>query len=935
MSGFRGFSENSASDEVLLSRMRGVISNVKQTPPSLDIPLVKRSRLEKLLSAKGVCKLTLITAPAGYGKTAFLSEWASNKQQVGWAIRWLTLDEDDDEPQTFWLQVAALFLPSISKESQKWFLGDELSGEKREFGKAAISWLINRIANDPEDAVLILDSFETIASARVVAQLNYFITNMPKNLRLVIASRTQPKFQLSRFRAQGDVLEIKRKDLVFNYGEAAVFLRDVIGLKLEPDEIAKLVRNTEGWVTGLRFFGLALYAAKDPARHLGHLDGCQREVRDYLSDMCLSGLSDETREFLLNTAVLHQMSPPLCDSVLERQGSWRTLQELEESGLMIMSTGGQRKWYRYHPLFRDVLLEELEYNAYDIKGMLNRRAGLWFYDNAQYEDAVSYLIKGEDYELAAEALGRCATEELKAGHPIKVVEWLARIPDEIKDRHVYLRVLDAESALLVGRLDAFEQAMAQLEQINAEGGLGGFASVRRGEERLATLELVSHCIQGSVESWLASHDIQSLLAPTVGSAVIGAAFTYLTLAYYANDMPEEALRTLDAGEEYLLVHGIEYLYISALWIRIFLLRYQGRLSDVKAACQILMEYASTCKTARRDDGWLMAMVGLAQVHWEEDDIEVAGRYLQEALSALSRVESMSSDQSRGMGAYIGLANYFLKEGSLREAVHLNNKNKEDYRFYRQFVCGLYPEAVDLQVTLWLAEGNKSLAENWAEQQDNEKRIAVRLARCRVSVSSGWSEATSRMLDELEERCKAAGAQDYLIKAYLLDATGAASSGDTMRAMKKLGSALSLSWQLGYVRTIADGGKPVATLLKAFLRRLEKQRKSYDGEKMIDYVRRLILATERYREPGRGMVIPLRGRKDIVTGPLHSPLSAREYEILLMLGDGVSSSDMVRSLHISHNTIKVHIRHIYRKLGVHSREEAVRHLFSSAVGVIAL
>jgi ATP/maltotriose-dependent transcriptional regulator MalT len=236
-----------------------------------------------------------------------------------------------------------------------------------------------------------------------------------------------------------------------------------------------------------------------------------------------------------------------------------------------------------------------------------------------------------------------------------------------------------------------------------------------------------------------------LLTPTVGSAVVGAAFTYLTLAYYANDMPEEALRTLEAGEEYLLTHGIDYLYISALWIRIFLLRYQGRLSDVNAACQALMEYASTCKTARRDDGRLMAMIGFAQVHWERDATEVAGRYMQEALSALSRVESMSSDQGRGMGAYVGLANYFLKEGSLREAVHLNNKNKDDYRFYRQFVCGLYPEAVDLQVMLWLVEGNRGFAEKWAERQTDEKRIAVWLARCRVSVASGYNEATGRML----------------------------------------------------------------------------------------------------------------------------------------------------------------------------------------------
>jgi LuxR family maltose regulon positive regulatory protein len=919
-------SKNSALDEAFSGRARGAVG-IKQSPPTLDIPLIKRPRLEKLLSAKGMRRLTLINAPAGYGKTAFLSKWALEKQQVGWAVQWLTLDKDDNDVQVFWRQVAALF--SFS-ESEQCSLLEELALLTRERWQErdAISLLLSRIADIPEGIVLIFDSFEVITSRQIIAQLDCFIVNMPENVRLVIISRTQPEFQLSRFRAQGDVLEIKRKDLIFNYSEAAVFLRDVIGLKLEPDEVANLVRKTEGWVTGLRFFGLALWAAKDPARQLGHLDGNQREVRDYLSDMCLAGLSDERREFLLKTSVLHQMSPPLCDAVLERKGSWETLQELERSGLMIMSTGGQRKWYRYHPLFRDVLLEELEYTAYGIVGTLNHRAGLWFYGKGQYEDAVSYLIKGEDYERAAEALERCASEELKAGHPIKVAEWLARIPDEVKGRHVHLRILDAEAAILVGRLDAFEQVMTQLERVSAEGGFKSIPDRYGAEERFATLELMGHCVRGSVESWFASHDIQSLQASTVGSAVIGAAFTYLTLAYYANDMPEEALQALEVGEEYLLVHGIDYLYISALWIRIFLLRYQGRLSDVKVACQALMEYASTCKTARRDDGWLMAMLGLAQAHWEEDDTELAGRYLQEALSALSRVESMSSDQSRGMGAYVGLASYFLKEGSLPEAVHLNNKNKEDYRFYRQFVCGLYPEAVDLQVMLWLAEGNKGFAEQWAERQGSEKRIATRLARCRVLVASGWSETVSGMLDELEERCKAAGAQDYLIKTYLLDATGAASAGDTTRAMQKLANALSLAWQLGYVRTIADEGKPVAALLKAFLKRLERQRQNYDRDKMIDYVRRLILATERYREPGRGVAIPMRGRKEIVTYPLHKPLSAREYEILAMVGDGMSSSEIARGLHISHNTIKVHIRHIYRKLGVHSREEAVRCLFGS-------
>jgi LuxR family maltose regulon positive regulatory protein len=904
---------------------------VKQGPPSLDIPLVRRAGLEKLLSAKGLRRLTLISAPAGYGKTTFLAEWMSHKRQIGWAIQWLTLDGGDNEPQEFWPQTTRLLLSS-EQGDHPW--SESTKSEGQPWTKPAIAELIERVAQHPKDSVLILDSFEAITSETLISQIEYFITHMPSSVRLVIIGRKQPGFPLSRLRAQGDVLEIKRKDLAFNYDESAVFLRDVLGLTLEPDEVASLVRKTEGWVAGLRFFGLALQAAKDPTRHLSTLDGSQREVRDYFNEMCLANLSKETREFLLKTSVLHQMSPQLCDALLERQGSWETLQQLEASGLMVIPTGGQRKWYRYHPLFRDVLAEELEGTAYGIVGTLNRRAGLWFYEQGRYEDAIAYLIKGEDYTLAAEALGRCAADELKAGDPIKVVEWVARIPEAVKTHHIHLMILEAEANILVGRLDAFEQAMEQLERINAESGFEDAPNAHELKERLSTLELMSHCIQGSVETWFASHNIESLLAPKVGSAVIGAAFTYLTLAYYANDMLDEAFRTLEAGEEYLLTHGIDYLYISTLWIRIFLLRYQGRLADMSTACRVLMDYASTRKTARRDDGWLMAMVGLAQIHWEKDDTVAAGRYLQEALSALSRVESMSSDQSGGMGAYIGLANYFLNEGSLQEAIHLNDKNKKDYRFYRHFVCGLYPEAVDLQVMLWLAEENRSLAERWASRQGDDKRIAVRLARCRVAVASGWCEQTGQMLDELAEQCRTVGAQDYLIKTYLLDATGAAAAGNNTRATARLASALSLAWQLGYVRTIADGGKPIATLLKSFLKRLERQQQNYERDAMTSYVKRLILATERYREPSRGVVTPTRSRKDIVTRPFYNPLSTREYEILMMLGDGISPPDIAHNLHISRNTVKVHIRHIYRKLGVHSREEAVRQLFGNNPGSIS-
>lgn len=902
----------------------GQVARGKYRPPVIDIPLVRRARLERLLSARKLNRLTLVCAPSGYGKTVFLAQWAADRGHAGWAPKWLTIDSDDDCSERFWPQLAMLMQEGAAQDECS--LSPGMSGsldEGKQWGLTELSSLIDLQARRPDSMVIIIDCFEAISSPELISQIDYFIANMPANLRLVLSSKVRPPLRCASLRAQGILLELTRKDLAFDYAEATILFRNAIGINLELDEIAYLTRKSEGWVTGLRFFGLALAAAKDPSRLFSSLDGNQREISDYLNETCLSGLSDEARDFMMKTSVLHLMAPSLCDSILDRSGSWQLLDRLERSGAMTFCAGGQRTWYRYHPLMKDLLSAKLMNTVPNVAADLNRRAGLWFHESGKLEEAIPYLIRGGDFELASDDLVQIAAKEFKAGHPVKVAEWLADIPEDVKSRRVELRVLEAEAAVLVGRLDDFEHALHRI--LNGQD-LGALEHEKEYlAERLAVLNLVASCIDGKVETWPSAQQLDKLLDSSAGSAVVGSAFMYLTLAYFANDMVKEAMRTLDVGEEYLFIHGIEYLAISALWIRVFLLRYQGRLFDAKTACHGLMDYLLTCRTARRDDGWLMAAVGLAQIHWEIDDLDAADRYVREALNALSRVELMSKDQSVGMGAYIGLVSYFLKEGNLLEAVRLNKRQMEDYRFYRQFVCGIYPEALDLQVCIWLAQGSRWLAERWASRQSDDKRIVARLACCRVLAAWADRDAVNCAFDELEACCKDAGAQHYLVQALMLDVLESAAHGDKGRAIERLSILIPLAWRLGYVRSIADKGKPAAVMLKAYLKQLEERQCGEDRE-MANYVRRLIMVAERYRGPGQSPQASRPSRGAVITGPLHNPLSEREYEVLLMLADAAPAAEIARSLHISGNTVKVHIRHIYKKLNVHSRAEAVLRLF---------
>jgi LuxR family maltose regulon positive regulatory protein len=851
-------------------------------------------------------KLVLISAPAGFGKTTLLSDWI---RQADRPVAWVSLDKGDNGLTQFWSYAIA------SLQAVHPGIGDialtalQAARPQPPPLELLLTGLINESAKVKGSLVLVLDDVHVVTAPHVHDALVFLIDNMPPNMHLVLSSRADPPWPLARLRASREITELRANDLRFTSQEAATFLKEVMRLDLSPENVATLEERTEGWIVGLQMAALSVRGRQDVSGFITAFTGTHRFILDYLVEEVLDQQSPGIQEFLLRTSILKRMTLPLCDAVTDREDSQAILTHLEQANLFLIPLDDERRWYRYHHLFADLLCSRLEQQV-GAQGLasLHRRASEWYEQNGLITEAVSHMLAAGDVERMAHLVEGNALAMMDRGELKTLAEWLDVLPDEMMRSRPWLCIAHAWVLAYIGQFDAIEPQLQDAEK--ALANRERHAEIQHIAGHIATIRGYITALKGDMSRTveLARRALEhlpkeDLRARGVAAAVLGGALKESgDLVAAAQALAEAIAIGQAAGDSHVAVINLCDL------VRLQIL--QGGLHKAAATCQHALHLANEYA---RQSGWRLPVTGhvythLSRVLCEWNDLETATRLAREGIE-LCRQWGWAELLVHG-GIYLAEALQAIGDtkgalDAIRTAKHAANGLST--RFF-----GL---AEAHEALLWLAQGDVVAASRWAQQSGlsvhnelsfQERLRYLTLARIRIAQGRGdpsrLDEALG-LLKRLLEAAEAAGAMGYMIETLILQAMALQARGRPDQALAALGRALSLAEPEGYVRTFIDQGEPMGSLLRqAVARGIE-----------VDYVRTLLDALE--SEATASEPSPT------VHRALVEPLSERELEVLRLLAIGLSNKEIARTLVIAVGTVKQHLKNIYGKLEVHNRTEA--------------
>ncbi len=886
--------------------------------PPIRPEWVSRPRLIEQLNAGADRKLMLITAPAGFGKTTLLSEWVAACE---WPVAWLALGEGDNDSARFWAYFIAA-LQTIHAGIGEADLA-ALQSPQALSGEGLLTGLINDITKIRDPFTLVLDDLHTITAPQINQALASLLDNLPPPMHLVISSRADPPWPLARMRANREMIELRSDDLRFTRDEAATFLNSVMGLKLSAEAIVALDARTEGWIAGLQMAALSMQGRQDVNAFIKAFSGSHRFVLDYLVEEVLDQQSSDIQDFLLQTSILERMTGPLCDAVTGSSDSQTTLIQLDRSNLFLIPLDDERRWYRYHHLFADLLRSRLEQRRPDQVPALHCRASEWYEEKGLIAEAVGYALAANDIERVVRLVAGDALAMIYHGELGTLVGWLDALPDEAVRSQPWLCVAHAWTLAQAGKFDVVEPLLKEAEKAlvgldeHIEGPVRSDASLwttqseaegRRLVGHIAAIRAYAAALRGEISraAELAREALEHL--PADDLMVRGYTTTLLgTLLRSSGDLVAAA----EASAEALVISqaaGNSHLAAVVLCDLAALHFLQGQLHKTAAACQDAQQIAG--KYARQVGRPLPIMgyayIRLSAVLREWNDLETATRYAREGLE-LCRQWGQADVLVYG---YIEVARVLQAIGDADGALDAIQKGERIASNVSSWP-GIHVAAQ--QARLWLAQGNLEAASRWAQESwasiDDKlgfQHLFRYIALARVLIAQGAFDEAVGLLARLLEMAEAAGATAYMIEILVLQTLALRALGKVDQAQVQLEHALSLAEPECYVRTFIDEGPPMAQLLRQAIAR----------GIAVNYAGKLLAALESESGDERQPTEPR-------PFPPIEPLSEREFEVLRLLTTHLSSTAIAQELFISVNTVRSHIKSIYGKLNVHSRKDAIQ------------
>ena len=861
-------------------------------PRQTEVP---RPRLIEALDAGFTGRLTVVCAPAGFGKSTLLSGWVAASEQP---VAWVSLDETDSQPIRF-LTYVITALRTVAPAVGEGYQEALPSGLE-----PVLADLVNDLSALTAPLILVLDDYHAVDDAAVDDMVRFLIEHLPPQVHLVISTRQDPNLPLARLRARGQLTELRAADLRFTPTEVTTYLTSVMGLALTVENIATLERRTEGWIAGLQLAALSLRGHQDVGAFIEGFAGDNRFIADYLVGEVLGRQPAEVRSFLLQTAILDRLSGPLCDAVTGQDRGSARLEALERGNFFLVPLDDRRQWYRYHHLFAEVLRAYLAEELPDQLPVLHRRAAQWYETTGSLPDAIGHLLAAGDDERVADLVEAAAPALSQARQEATLLSWLQAIPEKVlSNRPVlnasYAGVLMSSGlmATVESRLDdaarwlepsADQDEMVVIDQDSFRRLPGSIAMWRAGA-RLVSGDPAG-CEQRAKQA-IALSAADDHLTQGGASALIG------LVAWGTGDL-EEALTRYTECIAHLTSEGsfadVVGCSITLADIRIT----QGRLRDAEAIYQRGLQLAtSASRSVLR--GAADMEVGLAGVHFERGDLDRAREHL-------ARAEELGSALGLPQHPYrsrVVAAQLRQCEGDHVAAVALLNEAERLYD--NDFSPKVRPVAA-LRARTWLAQGNAEDAARWAREQgltaDDELsylREFEHITLARLLLAQRELSAAASLLDRLLHAAEAGGRAGSVLEILVLQALTHQSRGGAVAAQQTLRRALVLGEPDGYVRSFLDEGPQIVTLLQE----LDRQGIA------LSYVRMLLAV-------GRTAIPSLKQ-------PLIDPLSERELDVLRLLGSELSGPEIAQELVVSLHTVRSHTKSIYGKLGVNSRRAAVR------------
>lgn len=867
--------------------------------PSVRPKLVSRPHLIERLNAGLGRKLSLISAPAGFGKTTLLGEWAAG---CGRPIAWLSLDKGDNDPARF-LSYFVAALQTIDQNTGQSVIA-ALQSSQPPPTQAVLTTLINEIAAMPEHFVLILDDYHVIDAKVIHDGITILLEHQPPNMHLGLASRVDLPLPLARLRARGQMTELRAADLRFTTDEATVFLNTCVGLNLSNADVAALEARTEGWIAGLQMASLAMQARlsmqgrDDISGFVAAFAGSHRYILDYLTEEVLNQQPASVQSFLLETSILDHLSGPLCDAVrfgkakspTGTENGQELLERLERANLFIVPLDDERRWHRYHHLFADLLRNRLERTKPYQVPILHRRASEWYESSGQIVKAVNHASAGGDVERTARLVEENSFAVMDRGELTTVVGWMDALPDNVVRSRPWLSVSYAWALMYAGQLDEVEPRLRDAEKVSDDKDLEGYIAAIRAYVA-ASRGQVPQAIEFARQA-LACLPERDSMARSFTAAILSSLYRFSGDFVASVQAIAEAISISQAA-------GDSHMTILASCNLSGTLILQGQLRKAAATLQNVLEFADECAGhgARRLPFAGLAFTGLATVLREWNDLEAAERFAREGV----RLSEQWGQAEVTMHGYVELAQVLQVRGDENGALDAIQKAMQIARDLSAWTITPLGSA---EARLHLAQGDVAAASRWVEENDlsiedepDFQQMLNYLTLARVLIAQKRLREASHLLARLLKKAKSAGAMGYVIEILVLQAMAYQAQNAPDSALKCLKQALALAESEGYVRIFADEGAPMAALLR--------------------------------RAAARGVAPEYAGQILAAISPPHSdtarlvePLSDRELQVLRLIAAGLSNQQIGDELVLAVGTVKKHTHNIYGKLGVRSRIQAV-------------
>ncbi len=864
--------------------------------------IVPRPRLVERLNEElaAGCKLTLISASAGFGKTTLVSEWIAN---CGRQVAWLSLDERDCDSLRF-LSYLVAALQTINPGIGRGLLA-VLQSSEPPGAEAVLTNLLNEITTLPDNPsagsgqgfILVLDDYHLVDSKPVDQAIAFLLEHQPPQMHLVIATREDPSLPLPRLRARGQCTELRAADLRFSPAEVAEFLNRVMRLNLSDGDVAALESRTEGWIAGLQMAALSMQGHPDASSFIQSFTGSHRFVLDYLLEEVLQRQPIAVQAFLLRTSILERLCSPLCEAVLKApvNSGQETLEYIERANLFIIPLDNERRWYRYHHLFADLLRKRLGQSlAPEEITKLQIDASEWYENNGLILDAFRHAAAANDIERAVRLMESKKMPIHLRGAAMAILDWLESLPKTLLDARPALWWKQAAILLMIGqpmdveeKLQAIETALAsatlpnaELDDTNRRDLIGKIAAARANVAQVqGQTEIILVQARRALE-YLHPNDLnnRSMAIRSLGFAyfsrgnITDASRAYteaLSLGQDSEDIINILLASIRLGQIQETVN--QYTLASENYRRVLL-----RIDDYSPPNAPL------------------AYLGLARIYYERNDINAAEQYGEQSLQLARQYDQV---HDRLIQSELFLARLRLVRKDAVGAAHILSQAEQTAR--QKFTVDL-PDVVAAQVLFHLHEGNTDAAFQLIQQYD----LPVMLAR--VLIAQGDPSAALAVLEPQRQEIEAKGLVNRLLRVMVLQSIALYAHGEKEKALELLGEVLARTEPEGFIRLFVDEGPRMAELLSAA------------GAQGIrpGYVNKLLAAfAAEPKEQRPTASVPS-------SSMLVEPLTARELEVLRLIAAGLSNQEICVRLFLALDTVKGHNRRIFEKLQVQRRTEAI-------------